>query len=168
MRVFALILFYVSRVLAVLAVLAGLAAGLLVFTFGVAFVCFDTCPSPDDYFARFVGEMWMTWPCGALAALALTTFVAYCVATGQARRAIMQTIVFLGGGLVCVATFDAVFHWCQSTLPVTQYYQVEEGPAEAWMARLGLTVIIVTGVWTSVLGGLQWGRGAQQNQTALV
>lgn len=168
MRVFAVVLFYASRVLAVFAVLAGLAAGLLIATYFAAFTCFDTCPSPDDFFSRFVGAMRVVMPCVALEALALVTFVAYCVATSQPRRAIKQTIMFLVSGLVGVAALDAVFQLCQATLPVTEYYMVAEGPAEAWMEGLGLTIIVLACGWTALLARLQWSREAQRTPARLL
>ncbi len=162
MRVFALILFYISRVLAILAILAGLAAGFLQGTLGVAFTCFDSCPPPYEYFARFApATQALLTPCLVIEALALVTFVGYCAATGQVRRAIKQTAILLVGGLVGVAALVALFQLCQATLPVTVYYQVDERPAEMWVQWWGIAIFVLAGGWSGMLALLQWNRTAQ-------
>lgn len=64
------ILLTASRVLAILAMLAGLAVGLLAATAGAGLICFDTCPTPEQYFPRLVpGALFLltpapfSWPC---------------------------------------------------------------------------------------------------------
>lgn len=161
-------LLVISQFCAVCAVLAGVFAGLLT-VFAASFTCFDSCPPPDEYFARFLpGTQYVLIPCIALEALALVTFVTYCVATNQSARAIKQSVAFLALAPVGIAALDAVFRLCQSTLPVTEYGLVPETPAVTWLRWWGLTVAIVAGVWAGVLAWLQWGRGAQQNQTTSV
>src|SRR5437660_12595921 len=83
-------LLFASRVLALCAVLAGLAAGLLQATIGATIICVDSCPPRDAYFSDLgpIAVRIMT-PCVVLEVLALVAFVAYCLATRQARRVVM-------------------------------------------------------------------------------
>ncbi len=159
MRKVILALFFISRFFAICAVLAGVGAGFLLATLGAALTCFDTCPTPDQYFARFApGTANVMIPCVALEALALLIFAGYCLAAGQARRLLRQTLALLIGGLVGVVALGVVFQVCQATLPVTEYNLVAERPAEAWMSWWGLILMFVAGAWSGVLAFLQWGR----------
>lgn len=158
----------ISRVCAFLAVLAGVFAGLLT-VFASAFTCFDSCPTAEQYFARFVpGTQYVLTPCIALEAIALLIFVAYCVVTRQLGRALRQAAVFVVIGLVGVAALVALFQVCQANPPITADGYVAETPAETWMVWWGFAIATMAGIWTSVLAGLQWSRGAQQTPTAPV
>jgi hypothetical protein len=106
---------YVSRGLTICAVLAGLAAGLLEATFGAGFVCFDTCPTRAIYFAQLgPTAVQLMMPCVVLEALAMAAFLAYGLATRQARRAVSSLLVLLVG----VAALTALAQHAQATLPV--------------------------------------------------
>ncbi|HEX9067365.1 MAG TPA: hypothetical protein VF807_01255, partial [Ktedonobacterales bacterium] len=79
-------------------------------------VCFDTCPSPEGLpSALALISVWVMIPCVALKVLALAAFVPYGVATGQARRAVRQAGILLGGGLVGVAALGALILLGQAT-----------------------------------------------------
>lgn len=49
-------LHYTSRTVSVIAMLAGLALGMLDATMGAGFTCFDSCPSPDQFFPNLVSS----------------------------------------------------------------------------------------------------------------
>ncbi|MGZ3640001.1 MAG: hypothetical protein ACXVCX_19390, partial [Ktedonobacterales bacterium] len=81
MRKVAQFLHVASRVLAICAVLAGLAAGFLQTTIGATIICVDSCPPRDAYFSDLgpTAVRIMTL-CVVLEVLALVAFVAYCLA----------------------------------------------------------------------------------------
>jgi hypothetical protein len=159
MRKVARFLLLASRFLAICAVLAGLAAGLLEATLVADLTCFDTCPFPGDYFSRLIpGTVRVITPCVALAALALATFVGYCVATRQARRAVTAILFLLIGGLVGVGALGALMLHGQATLTVTEYGLVAETPAFEWMRQWGLALMLISGAWSGFLAYLQWDR----------
>ena len=161
MRIVIAILRVVSWFFAICAVLAGLAAGALTATVMVAFTCFDSCPTPDQYFSHFApGIETFLLPCVALEALALLTFAGYCLASGQARRLLIHTLALLVGGLVGVLALVALFLICRATLPVTQYGVVDERAAERWMQVWGLAIMVITGIWAGGAAYLQSGGRA--------
>ena len=149
---------YVVRGLAICAVLAGLAPGLLAVTFG-GFVCVDSCPTRSDYFARLGPNTvpWMT-PCVVLEMLAVAVFLLYCLATRQARRAVLALLVLLVGGLVGVAALSALAQHAKATLPGDVGDLLVEGPLGAWERQWGLALMLVAGAWSGVLAYLQWRR----------
>jgi hypothetical protein len=152
---------YVTRGLAICAVLAGLAAGLLE-TFGAGFVCFDTCPTRADYFARLgpTAVLLMT-PCIVIEALAMAAFLAYCLATRQPWRAVSSLLILLVGGLVGVAALIALAQHAQATLPVRGSVEGDilvETPLETWAQEWGWALTLVAGAWSGVLAYLQWRR----------
>lgn len=150
-------LHFASRGLAVCAVLAGLAPGLLaVFTAG--FICADSCGQREVLVSHLgPGALRGLTPCAVLEALAVAAFLAYCLATRQARRAIIALLFLLVGGLVGVAALGAVMQQA-ATLPVGDAGFLIQGPAEAWATRWGLALTLVPGAWSGVLAYLQWGR----------
>jgi hypothetical protein len=96
-------------------------------------------------------------PCVALELLALATFVAYCLATRQARRAASQAVVLLVGGLVGVTALSAFMLAGQASLPLTwEGYFAGSASLEAWQGQWGLALMIVAGAWSAVLAYLQW------------
>src|SRR5215469_9506523 len=98
-----------SRSLAICAVLAGIGVGFLQMTAGAAFVCFDSCVTREFMFSNLgPGTVQALLPCVVLALLALGAFVAYGLATGQARRVLMPILFLLIGGLLGVAGLDAL------------------------------------------------------------
>ena len=157
MRKVLLVLLYTSRFLAICAVLAGLGAGLLTGAFG-AFVCVDSCPTPVDYFpSQGPTAVWVMIPCVALAVLALLTFTGYCIATRQARRAIVQTLVLVVGGVVGSFALNAFMLHGQASVPLTfDDYFADSGSLEAWVKEWGLALTVVAGVWSGSLAYLQW------------
>ena len=148
-----------SGVLAICAVLAGLAAGLFMATFGSALICFDTCPTREDFFSpRGPIAVQLMTPCVVLAVLALVAFVAYCLVTRQGRRVVMPILFLLVGGLIGFAALDALLQHGQATLPVGEDGLVAETPAQAWAQLWGLALTLVAGAWSGVLAYLQWRR----------
>lgn len=148
-----------SRGLAICAVLAGLAAGLLAGTIGAAFICFDTCPPRESYFSHLgLGVVQVMTPCVVLEVLAVAAFVAYCLATQQTRRTIAPILFLLIGGLVGVVALVALLQHGQATLPVDSYGYLVETQAEAWAQQFGLVLALVAVAWSGVLVRLQWRR----------
>lgn len=153
----ALFLLPVSRVLAVCACIAGLVGGFFIVLLG-RFICFDYCPGPEGFSILAYSSMWVMLPCVALEVLAVVTFVPYCIATGQADRAVRQAAVLLLGGLVGVAVLGALMLLARATLPLTSYGTFEETPLEQWAGVWGVALMVVAGTWSVVLAYLQWGR----------
>jgi hypothetical protein len=154
------VLLFASRGLAICAVLAGIGVGFLEASFGAAFVCFDSCPTREEMFPT-IGPgavLQPLLPCIVLEVLALGAFVAYCLATGQARRVVLPILFVLVGGLVGVAGLDALRQYAQATLPVDQDGLVIAESAKAWATWAGLAFLLVAGAWSGVLAYLQWRR----------
>jgi len=160
MQKVAQVLLFASRCLAICAVLAGIGVGFLEATIGAAFVCFDSCPSREFLFLNLgPGTVLQPLlPCIVLELLALVAFVAYCLATGQARRVAMPILFLLLGGLVGVAGLYTLLQHAQATLPVDQDGIVIPEAAKAWATWGGLSVLFVAGAWSGVLAYLQWRR----------
>lgn len=161
MRQVVQVLHFASRGLAVCALLAGLALGLLGIQFA-GFICFDTCPTRDAYFAglgpRTVRAM---TPCLVLAVLAVAIFLLYCLATRQARRVVISLLFLLVGGLVGVAALGALAQHAQATLPVwggDAGDLLRETPASEWARQWALALTLVWGTWSGILAYLQWRR----------
>jgi hypothetical protein len=159
MRKVVQVLPYVTRVLAICAVLAGIGVGFLQATFGSAFVCFDSCVTREFMFS-YLGPSTaqMLLPCVVLELLALVAFVAYCLATGQARRVVMPILFLLIWGLVGVAGLYALLQHAQTTLPVDQDGVLIPESARSFRTLWGLAILLVAGVWSGVLAYLQWRR----------
>jgi hypothetical protein len=152
---------FASRGLAICAVLAGMAAGLLE-AMSAGFICFDNCPTRAFYFAGLgpASVRWMT-PCVVIEVLALAAFLIYCLATRQARRGVISLLFLLVGGLVGVAVLSALMQHAQATLPVwggDAGDLLVETPAVAWATQWGLALTLVAGAWSGVLAYLQWRR----------
>ncbi len=146
-----------SRVLAICAGLAGAGAGFLMATIVAALTCLDSCPTREGYFSNLGSvTIRMMTPFVALGLLALVTFVAHCVATRQARRAVRPTLVLLVGSIASVVTFDAVMLLGQASLPITQYGALEERPLELWASLWGLALMGIAIVWSAILARAQW------------
>lgn len=151
------LLFVASRGLAISAMLAGVVAGLLAATAGAGFMCFDTCPSRDDYFANLgLVAMQVMAPCIVLEVLALAIFLAYCVATGQVQRAVKPIRFLLIGGLAGVATLYVLLRYGQATVPIDPNGYLLETPAQEWGQLWGLALMLVAVVWSGVLAYMQW------------
>ncbi len=159
MRKVARFLHAASRVLAVCAVLAGVAVGFLQATIGAAVICVDSCVTRAFMFS-YLGPstVQMLTPCVVLEMLALAAFVAYCLATGQARRTIMPILFLLVVGLVGVAGLDALLQHGQTTLPVDEGGFLIEASAQSWRALWGMAIMLVAGAWSGVLAYMQWQR----------
>ncbi|HEX9067669.1 MAG TPA: hypothetical protein VF807_02785 [Ktedonobacterales bacterium] len=154
MRKVALVLHSVSRVLAVCACIAGLGGGFLLVLLA-GFVCFDSCPSPEGLPSGLaLLSVWLMIPCVALEVLALAAFVPYGVTTGQARRAVRQAGILLGGGLVGVAALGALILLGQAT----SWGNFGNGALESWARFWGVVLMVVAGAWAGVLAYLEWGR----------
>lgn len=148
-----------SNVLAVLAALVGLGLGFLLATLGAAFTCFDSCPTPDDYFARLVtGTLNLMTPCIALEALTLVALVAYHAAKREPLRALAPTLILVLGNLVGVAALTAQYWQGQSSLPVTPDGLLVEDAVTAWGFTWGMAVLIVAVAPPAGFAILQWLR----------
>lgn len=146
-----------SRFFAVCAIVAGVAAGFLEATFLAGFACFDSCPPPARYFSQLFPTLaQLLLPCVGLALLALGIFLAYCAARGQRRRAIIQAIVFLAGGLVGVSVLGGLLLLAQAKLPVNADGLYVEQPLETWAQIWGLAIMVIAAVWTGTLARLSW------------
>lgn len=158
MRKVAQFLHVASRVLAICAVLAGLAPGLLTAMFR-GFVCFDTCTTREFYFS-YAGPtaVRVMTPCVVLELLALAVFLAYCLATRQARRAVIALLFLLVGGLVGGGVLNALLQHAQATLPVEEDGVLVRGPVEAWVGLWGLSLGLVASTWSGVFARMQWRR----------
>ena len=158
MRKVAQFLLVASRGLAICAVLAGLGVGLLD-VYLSPLVCFDSCPDRDFYFS-YLGPtaVRLMTPCIVLEVLAMAVFLAYSLATGQARRAVIALLVLLIGGLIGVAALSALAQHAQATLPSREGGILLEGPLGAWVGLWGLALALVAGTWSGVLAYLQWRR----------
>jgi hypothetical protein len=145
-----------ARVLAIVAVLAGLAVGLLM-NAATFIICFDVCPSPDAYFSQSgMDPLSLLTPCVAFAAFAL--FFGYCLATRQRRRALIVFLVLVVGGLVGMTALGALTQHARATLPVTEGGLLVEGPLTAWAHQFAFAYTVALVVWTGTLAGLEWGR----------
>ncbi len=158
MRRSILALLIMSRVLAVCAVLAGLAAGLLASTILVGFTCFDSCPSRTDFLSRMPAEARLLIPCVVLAALALLFFLAYCLDTRQPRRANVAILFFLAGGLIGVAALAGLVQIAHATLPIHEDSPEFAHAVVGWAQLWGLSLLLVAVVWSGVLAALLWRR----------
>jgi hypothetical protein len=152
---------FITRGLAICAVLAGLGAGFLE---GIAgdFVCVDSCPTRDFYFS-YLGPtaVRLMTPCVVLAALTAAVFLLYCLATRQIRRAVLVLIVLLVGGLVCIAGLDALLLQAQADLPSGSQSEggiLLEGSVEVWAEQWAWALALAVGAWSGVLAYLQWRR----------
>ena len=148
-----------ARILATLAVLA------LLFTlwaedFDTGFTCFDTCPTPAQYFPdRLPNALLAVAPCIAFAALALVAFLVYCYATRQFWRALTVLLFFVIVGLVGVIALNALVQNGQTTVPVDpESGLLVDGSVMEWAHQWALTVLLLTVVWVGGLASLEWGR----------
>ena len=146
-----------TRVLAILAVLAGLAVGLLE-NLLATLVCIDSCSLAANFPTHLdLNSVGPLIPCLALATLALALFLIYCLATRQPRRALVVLLFFLVGGLLGVAALNALLQYARATLPV------EDGvlfghPVAEWARQWALAILLVAVVWSGGLMCLEWGR----------
>lgn len=162
MRKVVQVLPYVSRSLAVCAVLAGLVAGLFEATFVADFVCFDSCPDRHFYFSYLDPRALLVMtPCVVLEVLAVAVFVAYGLATRQTRRAVLAVLVLLVGGLAGVVALAALLQHAQATLPSasgSDCCALLPDQLQAWQRLWGWAIVLVAGGWSGVLAYLQWRR----------
>jgi hypothetical protein len=160
MRKLARFLLIASRFLAIVAILAGVGAGLYEATIGRFIACFDNCPVPGDYFAnQGPAAVQQMTPCVVIEALAVVIFLAYCAATRQPRRAVISLLALLIGGLVGGVALYAFLEHGQASVSLThdQYYAYfVERSLETWVTLWGLGLMVVAGVWSGVLARLQW------------
>jgi hypothetical protein len=125
-----------AHVLAILAVLAALFPGCAMSWFVAAFACFDTCSTPDYYFAQLAPrEALFMLPCVALAALAVAVFVLHCLDTHQPGRALFVFLFFLVGGLLGAAALYGLAQVALAVLSNSDNPYVNQQAAD-WM-RVG-------------------------------
>jgi hypothetical protein len=149
----------VSRGLAIGAVLAGLGVGLLEALIAPGWACFDTCPLKASYTADLLMSLQADLtPCVVFETLALAAFLAYCLATRQAWRALIALLVLLVGGLFGVSALSALAQYAQATLPAGEDGFLLDASLRAWMSVWGWAITFVAGAWSGVLVCLQWGR----------
>jgi hypothetical protein len=148
-----------TRVLTTLAVLA------LLFTlwaedFDTRFTCFETCPTPAQYFPwKPPGALFALAPSIVFATLALVAFLVYCFATRQFRRALTVLLFFVIVGLVGVIALDALLQYGQTTVAVDpEGGLLVEDSVMAWANQWALTVLLFAVVWVGGLASLEWGH----------
>jgi hypothetical protein len=164
MRHVAWFLPFVTRFLAICAVLAELGAGLLD-VIGALLVCVDSRPT-RYFYVTYLGpsRVRLMTPCVVLEVLAVAVFLLYCRATRQARRAGIAVLVLLVGGLVgidALDALDALLLHAQATLPSATSAGGEvlvEGPVEAWGGQWAGAILLVVSAWMGALAYLQWRR----------
>jgi hypothetical protein len=123
--------------------------------FVAAFACFDTCYSPDYYFAQLAPrELLFMLPCVVLAALALAVFVPYCQATHQTGRALFVFLFFLAG-LACAAALYGLAQLASAILSSSDNPYVNQQAAD-WMRLWTLALLLVAVVWSGTLASLLW------------
>ena len=151
-----LFLHIAARVLATLALLAGLLIGLIAAGPGARLTCFDYCPTRDVLFSIFVpaAARLMLW-CVALAAIALLLFLVYCLATRQLWRALIVLLVFFAGGLLGVAVLNGLVEQARTTLPITEDGLLVDS---SWASMWGGALLIMAMLWSGSLACLEWGR----------
>lgn len=161
MRRRANVLLYASRVLSICAVVASLAVGSIA-TLAAAFLCFDSCPEPQDLIPRFVLYVEpVTVPPASLAGSALAAFIGYCLITNQRRRAVITLIAFVLGAAAGLLAVVGIISQMQAHVPITPQGYTDGGQA-VQMARLwGASLLLLTTTWTGALAILEW-RGERR------
>lgn len=97
----------------------------------------------------------MLTPCFALELLALVTFLGYCAATRQPRRAIAVILIALAVGLTAVIALNALFRQGQDTF-VGRYDFLPEDTGVAWLQQWGRAIMAAADIWAGSLVCLQW------------
>jgi hypothetical protein len=148
---------FIALGFSVCAFVAGVGAGLFEASLGGVISCFDTCPEPTNLYPRVVdAAIHLMTPCVALALAALATFVIYCLITRQRRRAIIQVAAFVIIGALGIAVLGAYWWFGQTHPPLTPDGYFKESELELWVTGWGLTLTVVSGVWSGILAYLQW------------
>lgn len=149
-------LLFGSRLVGVIAVLVSIVVGLYITLMSVAFVCFDTCSTPDFYAAHYLlAPPAAQVVCAALASLSFLLFLGYCFVARQPRLIIPPALILVVGGVVAAAALWAFMLYGQSGLPVTSDGLLVESAVESWQRTWSLTVMAVAMVWSGVLVYLQ-------------
>jgi hypothetical protein len=124
--------------------------------FVAAFACFDTCSTPDYYFAQLAPrEALFMLPCVALTTFAVAVFVPYCQATHQRGRALCVFLFFLFGGLLGAAALYGLAQLALVAVSSADSLDVNQQAAD-WMRRWTLALLLVAVVWSGSLAVLQW------------
>jgi hypothetical protein len=145
-----------APVVAILAVLAALLPGCAMTVFVQGFACFDTCSTPDYYFAQLAPrEALFMLPCVALAAFAVAVFVPYCQATHQTGRALCVFLFFSLGGLLAATALYGLAQLALAMLSSSDNPYVNQQAAD-WMRGWTLALLLVAVVWSGTLAVLQW------------
>jgi hypothetical protein len=123
--------------------LAALLTGCTMSWFLAAFACFDTCSTPDFYFAQLAPrEALFMLPCVALAALAVAVFVLHCLDAHQTGRALFVFLFFLVGGLVGIAVLYGLAQVALAVLSNSDNPYVNQQAAD-WMRGWTLALLLV-------------------------
>ncbi len=148
-----------TRVLAILAAL-GLFFTLWAEGLDTGFTCFDTCPTPAQYFPRKIpNALFSLAPCIAFATLALAVFLVYCLATRQPRRALIVLLFFLVFGLLGVTLLNALVQNGRTTVAVDpEVGLLVEHSVMDWADQWAGTVLLLGAAWVGGLACLEWGR----------
>jgi hypothetical protein len=124
--------------------------------FVAAFACFDTCSTPDYYFAQLAPrEALFMLPCVALAALAVAVFVLHCLDTHQPGRALFVFLFFLVGGLLGAAALYGLAQVALAVLSNSDNPYVNQRAAD-WMRGWTLALLLVALMWSGSLASLMW------------
>ncbi|HEY7092537.1 MAG TPA: hypothetical protein VH393_05125, partial [Ktedonobacterales bacterium] len=128
--------------------------------FDTSFTCFDTCPTPEQYFPwKAPGALFALAPSIAFASLALLAFLIYCFATRQLWRALTVFLFFVIVGLVGVIALNALLQYGQTSVAVDpESGLLAEDSVMEWANQWALTVLLLAVVWVGGLASLEWGR----------
>jgi hypothetical protein len=155
-----------TRLLAILAVLAALLPGCAMSWFVMGFACVDSCSTPDYYFALLAPrEALLMLPCVALAALAVSVFVLHCRDTRQTGRAFFVFLVFLVGGLFGAAGLYMLAELALALVSRADSIDVNQQAADSirlWTLALKLVAVVWSGSLTSLQWNAVWSPEAEQ------
>lgn len=154
MRIVVAALLYLSRFFGIGAIVVGIIIGLGEALFA-QFVCVDSCPPALTIFPwYFSSALRLIMPTAALLVLAYLTFLGYCLATAQTRRALAPAVTLLLGAVVSIGVIYGYSQLFLTMMPLNDGYLID-GPAQKWTAGLGLTIAAFAWVWAGVLVYLQ-------------
>jgi hypothetical protein len=145
-----------THIPSILAPLAALLTGCPMSWFALGFACFDTCSTPDYYFAQLAPrEALFMLPCVVLAALAEAVFALHCLDTRQTGRALFVSLFFLVGGLLGAVALYGLAQLALVALSQADSPDVNQQAAN-WFRLWTFALILVAVVWSGSLALLQW------------
>lgn len=138
-----------AGVLAVLAGLAGVGGGFLESALS-GLVCFDTCPSTEQYFSHIVPEtLTVMTPCLALVLLTLLAYLGYCIAVRRVRAVALPVLALVG----CAAVYSGVVLLGMTQIAAASDLAYEDTLVQ-WMMWWGFTLVLLSIVWAALVFSL--------------